>query len=153
MLVHMICKGNNKGKLSSNKAVKSWSLEHLHAHDKTILTRTFQTKYFSTSAFCETGWYCLAENMSFKVFMPPLPIGYRINIPTRITSLLKSGPNSSGQAANTINIKPGRLNRTMRMRIVLKSPNKPSARRAVKKGVMYYNVKCNFVHMICTKSL
>ena len=75
MLVHMICKGNNKGKLSSNKAVKSWSLEHLHAHDKTILTRTFQTKYFSTSAFCKTGWYCLAENMSFKVFIPPLPIG------------------------------------------------------------------------------
>ena len=26
----------------------------------------------------------------------------------------------------------------MRMRIVLKSPNNPSARRAVKKGVMYY---------------
>ena len=43
MLVHMIYKGNNKGKLSSNKAVKSSSLytEQLHAHDKTILTRTY----------------------------------------------------------------------------------------------------------------
>ena len=43
MLVHMICKGNQQSKLKSNKAVNSSNFytEYLHAHDKTILTRTF----------------------------------------------------------------------------------------------------------------